>query len=225
MKSNYARHKRFLYDVVRATDPDVVSDIVSHFIPLRSSPTLSSLSDEQIFNVVSKITNTDLQEIYPFLHKEGMGLTDHQIIFRIKRVKYIKADKDSMKYNLTPVLSELGTTFKNSIVIQNIEVRKLSDENKKTAGEQKVSAEEQEKTKNWILENVDWTGRDGHYNEGKMTAQEAEAQIGMSALRIRAVLRDYYKDKPIPAPRPKPESEKKGKKESKKEDEAESDSD
>lgn len=218
MKSNYARHKRFLHDVVRAVDPDAISEIASHFIPLRASPTLDFLSDVQIFDVVSRITKTNFQDVYEFLRKaDNTGLTDHQIIFRIKRVKYLRYDeKENLKFALTPILSDLGTTFKNSIVIQNIEVRKMSDTKNKTEAETKTSAEEKEKVQKWILENVDWDGRDGHYNKGKMTAQEAEAQIGMSALRIRAVLRDFYKDKPVPEPREPVKEPKESKKKSSK---------
>lgn len=212
MKDNYARHKKFVKDVVRAVDPDEISEIVAHFVPLRASSYMQDLSDEQILNVVKMITKTDLDEVYPFLYKDGLGLSDHQIIFRIKRVKYIKTEKDSMSFNITHPISELGrsigTTFINTLDIMNMKVRKMPEQDvEKIEEKEKI---DMQKVLDFALKNVKWTGRDGHFNEGPMTAQEAESVlekefgIKMSALKIRGVLRNYYKDKPIP---PKPVKE------------------
>ena len=202
MKNKYSTHKRFISDVVRYTDPDIISEVSSQYILLKSCSVLSDIPNEQIAWIANKISNSDLSEIYQYLHKDGRGLSNQEIIFRIKRVKYIVNNKDGLTFRPTYVLSNIGQMFKDSIVIPYSEVRKMTE----LSGEQKVKEESKQtnKTKEnleWILKNVSWKGRDGHSNEGTMDANEASEKLGISALRIRVILKDYYKGKPFPSPK------------------------
>lgn len=217
MKNKYSTHKRFVGDVVRYTDPDIVSEISSHYILLRSCSVLSDIPDEQIAWVAGRISNPDLSEVYHYLHRDGKGLSNQEIIFRIKRVKYIVNSEDGLRFRPTYILSDIGQMFKNMITIPYSEVRKMVE-----SSEQKNMKEEKTGRKNkmkenleWILKNVSWKGRDGHYNEGTMDANEASKALGISALRIRAILRDYYKDKPLPPPKEGKEGDKEGPEENK----------
>jgi hypothetical protein len=200
MKNKYSTHKRFVSDVVRYTDPDIVSEISSHYILLRSCSVLSDIPDEQIAWVAGRISNPDLSEVYQYLHRDGKGLSNQEIIFRIKRVKYIVNSEDGLRFRPTYVLSDIGQMFKNMITIPYSEVRKMVEESSEKAKESKQYSKSKGNLE-WILKNVSWKGRDGHYNEGTMDANEASEALGISALRIRVILKDYYKDKPLPPPK------------------------
>ena len=200
MKNKYSTHKRFVSDVVRYTDPDIVSEISSHYILLRSCSVLSDIPDEQIAWVAGRISNPDLSEVYQYLHRDGKGLSNQEIIFRIMRVKYIVNSEDGLRFRPTYVLSDIGQMFKNMITIPYSEVRKMVEESSEKAKESKQYSKSKGNLE-WILKNVSWKGRDGHYNEGTMDANEASEALGISALRIRVILKDYYKDKPLPPPK------------------------
>ncbi len=202
MKNKYSTHKRFIADVVRYTDPEVVSEASSHYILLRSCSALSDVQDEQIAWVVGKICNPDLNQIYQYLNRDIKGLSNQEIIFRIKRVKYIVNNADGLRFKPTSVLSDIGQMFKDMITIPYMEVRKMVESSERT--EQNVNGikESKQRKKNrenleWILKNVSWKGRDGHSNEGSMDANEASKVLGISPLRIRVILKDYYKGKPL----------------------------
>lgn len=204
MNGEYARHKKFIMDVLRAVDTDKISDIVSYYIPFRASKTMKDLSDDKILNAVKMITKTELDEIYPTLYRKGSGLSDHEIIFRIKRVKYVKAMNESIDFVLTPPIINLAkdtdTTFINHLDIENLRVVKMENTNEEKPKRQKL---DREKVLNFALENVKWHGRDGHTNNGTMRPEDArkalaEQGIHLQAFQIREILRDYYKDKPLP---------------------------
>jgi hypothetical protein len=214
MKNKYSTHKRFVSDVVRYTDPDIVSEISSHYILLRSCSVLSDIPDEQIAWVAGRISNPDLSEVYQYLHRDGKGLSNQEIIFRIKRVKYIVNSEDGLRFRPTYVLSDIGQMFKNMITIPYSEVRKMVEESSEKAKESKQYSKSKGNLE-WILKNVSWKGRDGHYNEGTMDANEASEALGISALRIRVILKDYYKDKPLPPPKEGKEGNKEGPEENK----------
>jgi len=204
MNNNYARHKRFINDVSRAVDIDLISNIVSYYLPLRASTVMQNLPDEKILNCVQMITKTDLSDIYKTLYNDGLGLSNHEIVFRIKRIKYIKTKNDTLTYSLTEPIKELGrnigTTFINHLDIENLKVIKTTENEEKVEKRQRV---DKEKVLNFALENVNWKGRDGHVNKGTMGAPEAVKELAkqgikISALRIRGILREYYQDKPLP---------------------------
>jgi len=204
---SYSTHKRFIADVVRSTDPEIVSEASSHFISLRSCSVLKNIKDEQISWVVSKIVNTNLVDVYKNLYNNGTGLTYHQIVARIKRVKYIEHKNGDMKFLPTSVLSELATIFKSEITIPFIEVKRMTET--EPSETEKINVidvtniidvnKKKEEQLTWILENVSWKGRDGHMNKGKMSAADAEKILHITALRIRGIIRDYYKSKPLPS--------------------------
>ena len=198
---SYSTHKRFIADVVRSTDPEIVSEASSHFISLRSCSVLKNIKDEQISWVVSKIVDTNLVDVYKNLYNNGTGLTYHQIVARIKRVKYIEHKNGDMKFLPTSVLSELATIFKSEITIPFIEVKRMTETEPSEI--EKIDVIDVHKKKEeqltWILENVSWKGRDGHINKGKMSAADAEKILHITALRIRGIIRDYYKSKPLPS--------------------------
>lgn len=198
MKNRYSTHKRFVSDVVRYTDPDIVSEFSSHYVLLRSCSVLSDIPDEQIAWVSSRISNDDLSSVYRCLHRDGMGLSNQEIIFRVKRVKFIVSRKDGLSFNPTSVLSNIGQMFKNTITIPISEVRKMVESSEQKVKEEKTGRSNKVKENmEWILKNVSWKGRDGHVNKGTMDANEASKKLGISALRIRVMLKDYYKGKPL----------------------------
>lgn len=199
MKNRYSRHKRFISDVVRYTDPNIVSEISSYYVLLRSCSAFTNISDEQIVFITNKIVNSDITDVYKKLHKEGIGLSNQEIIFRIKRMKYIVNNKDGFVFKPTSILSDIGLMFNNSITIPYTEVRKMVDSAKEKVEKETNRKNKSKETIEWVLKNVNWKGRDGHSNKGTMDANEAEKILGISAFRIRAIIRQYYSDKPIPS--------------------------
>lgn len=197
MNGEYARHKKFIMDVLRAVDVNKISDIVSYYLPLRASSVLEDLDDEKILNAVKMITNTELNEVYPALYKSGK-LTDHEIIFRIKRVKYVKAINESMDFVPTPTITELGKSIGTNNIkhldIENIKIVRINEEKKRKIDENAVL--------DYALKNIKWKGRDGHVNKGIISPEKAvkelsEKGIKVSASNIRCILRNYYKDQPL----------------------------
>lgn len=203
----YSIHKRFVFDVERAVImEDVIPDFSAVFISLRESPSLSSINDDSIVLLTKEILGmnsdepVDVSWIYPKLLE---SLTNQQLIFRIKRVKYLKVGKNSVDF-VPHLLVNLGKQmFKNNLIIDDRRLRKMPDKDKKSELSEAEKAEKEktaQKVKDWILENVTWKSRTGKENKGNMTAAEAESKIEadlgikMSALRIRAVLREAYKD-------------------------------
>ena len=200
----YSTHKRFIKDIVRFTDPEMVSEASSYFILLRSCSAMEDVSDEQISWVVDKIVNTNLSNIYSRLY-DDIGLSTQEITFRIKRVKYIVNKNDDLKFKFPNVLSEIAETFKNTIVIPYIEVKRMTKEDEiekveKVEKEKVARKEKTEQTLKWILENVSWKSRDGVENKGKMSASQASKELNLSAMRIRGMLRNYYKTHSPEAP-------------------------
>lgn len=200
----YSTHKRFIKDIVRFTDPEMVSEASSYFILLRSCSAMEDVSDEQISWVVDKIVNTNLSNIYSRLY-DDIGLSTQEITFRIKRVKYIVNKNDDLKFKFPNVLSEIAETFKNTIVIPYIEVKRMTEDNgiekvEKVEKEKVARKEKTEQTLKWILENVSWKSRDGVENKGKMSASQASKELNLSAMRIRGMLRNYYKTHSPDAP-------------------------
>ena len=200
----YSTHKRFIKDIVRFTDPEMVSEASSYFILLRSCSAMEDVSDEQISWVVDKIVNTNLSNIYSRLY-DDIGLSTQEITFRIKRVKYIVNKNDDLKFKFPNVLSEIAETFKNTIVIPYIEVKRMTKEDEiekveKVEKEKVARKEKTEQTLKWILENVSWKSRDGVENKGKMSASQASKELNLSAMRIRGMLRNYYKTHSPDAP-------------------------
>ena len=200
----YSTHKRFIKDIVRFTDPEMVSEASSYFILLRSCSAMEDVSDEQISWVVDKIVNTNLSNIYSRLY-DDIGLSTQEITFRIKRVKYIVNKNDDLKFKFPNVLSEIAETFKNTIVIPYIEVKRMTKEDEiekveKVEKEKVARKEKTEQTLKWILENVSWKSRDGVENKGMMSASQASKELNLSAMRIRGMLRNYYKTHSPEAP-------------------------
>lgn len=200
----YSTHKRFIKDIVRFTDSEMVSEASSYFILLRSCSAMEDVSDEQISWVVDKIVNTNLSNIYSRLY-DDIGLSTQEITFRIKRVKYIVNKNDDLKFKFPNVLSEIAETFKNTIVIPYIEVKRMTKEDEiekveKVEKEKVARKEKTEQTLKWILENVSWKSRDGVENKGKMSASQASKELNLSAMRIRGMLRNYYKTHSPDAP-------------------------
>ena len=182
----------------------MVSEASSYFILLRSCSAMEDVSDEQISWVVDKIVNTNLSNIYSRLY-DDIGLSTQEITFRIKRVKYIVNKNDDLKFKFPNILSEIGATFKNTIVIPYIEVKRMTKEDEiekveKVEKEKVARKEKTEQTLKWILENVSWKSRDGVENKGKMSASQASKELNLSAMRIRGMLRNYYKTHSPDAP-------------------------
>lgn len=205
----YSTHKRFISDVVRYTNPEMVAEASSYFILLRSCSVMKDITHDQIAWVVSKIVDMDISNIYRQLYKDGSGLTTQEITFRIKRIKYIaKNSNDDLEFKFPNVLSEIGTTFKNTIVIPYIEVKRMTEEKveKKPEEEKQERKQKTQETLNWVLENVKWKGRDGTVNNGTMSASQASKEIGLSPMRIRGILRDYYAKNPVKSDESKSES-------------------
>ena len=197
MKKNYKSyrlHKRFIPDVMRSMDPDKISEISSYYILLRSCSVFEDINDDQIKWVVSKITNTEINDIYDKLLK--LGLTNQEIVFRLKRIKYIKNNNDEYKFEPTSILTDIGLMVKDSINIPYFEIKRIREEGI-YKGERDPKKIEKIKQMEWILSNVKWKGRDGHINRGTLRPEEASKIIHINPATIRNMLKEYYKDKPI----------------------------
>ncbi len=197
MNGNYATHKRFVNDVVRYTDVDKISEASSYFILLRSCSAMKDIDDGSIEWVVNKIVNLDLTDIYTKLYNDGQGLTNQEIVFRIKRIKYLKREDDIYRFKFPQKITDIGNAIENTVNIRIMNV-KLINPNKPKKDDITSNMSRKEKHdyyEKWIVENVRWKGRNGIKNEGKMSARTASMKINLSPPRIRKFLRDYYGSK------------------------------
>lgn len=191
---SYRLHKRFIPDVLRNMDPDKISEISSYYILLRSCSVFENIKDKEIKWVIDRILNTEINDIYGKLLK--LGLTNQEIVFRLKRIKYIKNNEDEYKFEPTSILSDIGLMVKDSINIPYLEVKRIREEGvyKGERNPKKIKKMEQME---WILSNVKWKGRDGHINNGNLKPEEASKIININPATIRNMLKEYYKNKPV----------------------------
>lgn len=110
MKQEYALHKRFIPDIDRfmnrSGNIEKVMVFAMNYLSLRQIHS-DEISNIDLMEVVKKISFSDY-EIPELYQKFSEELTDHQFIFRIRRVKYIANTKDSIAIVSSPLLRKIG---------------------------------------------------------------------------------------------------------------------
>ena len=110
----YARHKRFVFDIQRMINEDVVLNVSTTYLSLCGSTTLRSeiskinnKKDDKIFLLLLKKIekNDDMSDIYEKLSCDKL-LSPGEITFRLRRIKYLKASHDSINFIITPLLED-----------------------------------------------------------------------------------------------------------------------
>jgi len=111
VERQYARHRRFVADVNRFITHnedtlEKVMDFSVNYMALRMVHP-PEVTDDQVAYAVRKCSGEDydIPELYRNLIEE---LTGQEIIFRIKRIKYVKNSKDSISVVVSPLMKNLG---------------------------------------------------------------------------------------------------------------------
>ena len=133
MKNSYALHKKFIKDIDRLMKREEnLEKVVIYAINYLSLRQVHSdeISNYDLMEVARKISFVDLEllDVYREMLKE---LSNHEFVFRVKRVKYIKNTKDSIMIVSSPLLKRIGKELMSTTI--NSDVSLLDDQMNKGA--------------------------------------------------------------------------------------------
>ena len=199
----YARHKLFVRKVEKMLDEDKVAMIACDYIALSSLPLIPK---EKLEYVVLSVIHDDVNfnEIYPELLK---SLSKQEIIFRLRRVKYLVCEED-IRFRFTDPIVETAKIISempdppvrmdekhdHPSIADSLTDSEGSERIKLVQMKRKETKRVTPEMRKWIMENVRMKSCGIQYN-GKYSSTEAGKLLGITPRMVRMVVQQETRAK------------------------------
>lgn len=126
MTRQYSMHKRFFKNVEDSIDDDKVGQIASTFISLRiafdshaeSSHPIPSVSDDELIYLSASLNNLNFSKLRWNL-LENHEIKPLELALRIKRVRYLKYDKNLIVFVIPPFVHQFNAVAETANTATN----------------------------------------------------------------------------------------------------------